>query len=99
MVALAKERGLRLRGHRSQPVSDTLLRGVEQVFAMERQHLDALAELCPAYDGYRALIDPLGEEIPDPYFGSRADVLDTFERLEEVCAMRAREWADSRGDG
>ncbi len=95
MVALAAQRGVALRRHRSRAVDKDLLTSVDLILGMEQVHLDAVIDLAPEYAEICELLDGNGTPIADPYFGSRADVREAFERIDVLCQKRAaelREW-------
>jgi protein-tyrosine phosphatase len=92
MIAIAAESGLRLRGHRAQPLTPALLEAATAVYAMEAEHLEASDALVPEATAERALFDPAGEPVDDPYFGDKAGVRAAFERLALHAEARAGEW-------
>lgn len=61
---VARERGLDLEGHRSQPVTRELLEWADQVLCMTHSHRQALRQRYPELAHHLHL---LGSEIPDPY--------------------------------
>jgi protein-tyrosine phosphatase len=92
MVSIAAEIGIRLKGHRAQPLTDLQLQQATVVYAMEPAHLEACAAL-PGWDGTEGdLLDPQGLPVDDPYFGDKAGVRAAFEHLVAVCDARADEW-------
>jgi protein-tyrosine phosphatase len=101
MVVLARDRGVKLRAHRAQALKEAQLASTDLIFAMEKSHLEALERGFPDWPGQAELLDPLGTEILDPYFGSKADVRAAFERIEAVCVERAHRFyarcVNSRG--
>lgn len=62
-------RGYDLSAFRCRQIGEADFREFDQIFAMDRSNLEALAELCPPpMRGKLALFIP-GGEVPDPYFG------------------------------
>jgi len=67
----ARELGAELRGYRSKPVTETLLKQASHIFCMTGQHLQLLETQYPEFrDKYRMLAP---RDIPDPYGGSLND--------------------------
>ena len=92
MVAIAREVGVTLKRHRAQQVTDAMLSRATVVYAMTSEHLDACADLPGWDDGLGQLLDPAGRDVEDPYFGDKSGVRAVFERLAELCELRAEEW-------
>lgn len=93
MVAIAAERGIKLRSLRSQPLTPELLHGCDAVYGMEPAHVEAALAMLDGEPGPEvALIDPDGSAISDPYFGDKAGVRRAFEQLAAVAERRAQEW-------
>jgi protein-tyrosine phosphatase len=71
-VAAAAERGARIDGHRSRPLSPDLLRHADVILCMTRSHLRQVREALACVAGCVSLLDEEGE-IPDP-IGAGLDV-------------------------
>lgn len=73
-IALMAERGLDIRAHRSQPVTEALLQQADLVLCMETDHVKSLVKAFPAYQQkiytIRQMVDKRGS-VRDPYGGSR----------------------------
>lgn len=69
--------GADLSGHRAQPVTESLVRSAEIIYAMSADHARALAALFP---GAAPRIRALSPAIPDPYGGDEA--------AYEACILR-----------
>jgi protein-tyrosine-phosphatase len=93
----ARSRGESLEGHASQPLSETLLEGVELILAMTPAHLDHVKPLARARGISTALLTDYaqadsgekeegeeGEGIPDPFGGEDARYADTWDTLEPL---------------
>lgn len=94
---LAK-RGYQLgRRWRSRPLPVDELGHFDLVLAMEQEHLQALRELCPAerHPRLRLFLDcvpgRVGEEVPDPYFGSEQGFEHVLDLLELGAAALRRD--------
>ena len=70
-VEVMDEMGLNVRSHASKPVTVTMVEEAEIVFVMTNWHREVLEEWIPEHSGKVKLLDPGGEEIPDPLGGSR----------------------------
>ncbi|MHC4608206.1 MAG: L-threonylcarbamoyladenylate synthase [Planctomycetota bacterium] len=79
-VAAMEKRGLNVRGHRSRPVTISMVEDADRVYAMTNWHRRVLTEWMPDMAARIELLDPGGEEIADP-FGSGNEVY-------EECAKR-----------
>lgn len=87
-LAAAAEAGVELGAHQARSVSAEMIEGADLVYAMTRSQVERLARLGPEAAGRVALLDPSGEDIPDPY---GAD-LDTYRRVRDrvIAAIEAR---------
>jgi protein-tyrosine-phosphatase len=86
---LAKERGLDLSGHRSRPLDEAEVQRADWVFAMSRNHLADVLDLCPEAEGKTFLVSHLspseslrGEDIADPFGGDLKDYRDMMHDLD-----------------
>lgn len=68
---------LSLDAHRSQRVSEALVRGATRIFCMERSHAQQVLAFFPHRVRDVALIDPEGRDVPDPV----AEPLEAYRRL------------------
>jgi len=86
--------GLTLSEHRSRLLDERTLAGADRVYALTHAHLEALAQRAELAPGARLeLLDPHGEDIPDPMGGERSDYVAAAERITRAIAARADEWA------
>lgn len=74
--------------HEAQTVSDELLQKADAVYCMGKTHMFVLSSLRPEFKEKIHLLDPDGEDVPDPYGG----ILDTYEK----CASRIEALIDKR---
>lgn len=88
-VALLAERGLDLSDHRSSPVTQAHLESCDLLLGMTASHLAPLAALAPP-DARVELFDPDGDEVPDPFGGSRATYAACAAALTAMARARAR---------
>ncbi|WP_344972678.1 low molecular weight protein-tyrosine-phosphatase [Streptosporangium fragile] len=75
---------------------------VDLVLAMDRENLRALRRLAPDGADVRLFrsFDPAapeGAEVPDPYYGDRADFAEVLEMVEAAAAGLAKHLADRLG--
>lgn len=90
ILALAREVGASLRGVRSSPLEDQLVEDATWIWGMDAGHIDELQKRYPDTKNI-GLFDPAGEQVLDPYFGSKADVRLAFEKIAEIAEARALE--------
>jgi len=90
-VAAMAERGIDLRGHRSQPMTVDGLRAADYIWVMTRGHQREAERLAPEAADRVALIDPSGDDVADPIGGDLEAYRACARRLEEAVAERLRE--------
>ena len=82
--------------HRARPITEQMIERADRVYVMTRAHLDGLARLGTGVGERAALLDPSGEDIPDPYGGD----LDAYRRVRDrvVAAIEERreDWRAGR---
>ena len=86
-VTAMRRRGLDLTGHRSQPVNDQSLAGVDLILTMTERHKDAIRMPWPHLaDRLFTLGEYAGtrEDVPDPFGGSLEEYEATASRLEAL---------------
>ena len=66
-LAAAAEMGLDLGAHRARSVSAEMIEGADRIYVMTRAQQDGVTRLAARVGGRAALLDPAGEDIPDPY--------------------------------
>ncbi len=89
LEAMAR-RNLELGSHRSQPLAHELLETCDLVLCMTESHLAAVLEASSALGGPAVeLFDPDGEEVLDPYGGSREVYAQCAQQLESMAQRRA----------
>lgn len=92
-VEAVAARGLDLGGHASRPAVPEALAELDVVYGLTRAHVEALrALLPPRRAGIVELLDPEGEDVPDPIGGSAAVYRHCADHLAELVARRAETW-------
>jgi len=90
-AAVMAERGIDIRGHRSQPITVDALLASDYIWVMSRSHRDTVVRLAPEVAARVALMDPAGSDIADP-IGGDLDVYRACARhLEQAVAARILE--------
>ncbi|WP_165249737.1 Sua5/YciO/YrdC/YwlC family protein [Paludisphaera soli] len=90
-VEVLRTMGGTLEQHRSRPVSVELLRQADRVFAMTLDHLDALLAAAPESAPHAFLLDPDGDDVPDPIGSDQPTYRRTAEAIERMLARRLDE--------
>ncbi len=88
-VELLKPRSIDLSDHRSQPADETLLQQSDRIYCLTRDHRNLLSERTSQK---AQLLDPHGEDIPDPIGGGRAVYAACAEKIEACLRERMQEW-------
>lgn len=95
-LVVAAEEGVDLGAHRARPTTEQMIERADRVYVMTRAQLDGLACLGTGVGERAALLDPSGEDIPDPYGGD----LDAYRRVRDrvVAAIEERreDWRAGR---
>ena len=78
-LVVAAEEGVDLVAHRARPITAEMIERADRVYVMTRVQLDGLARLGAGVGERAALLDPSGEDIPDPYGGD----LDAYRRVRD----------------
>ncbi|MEM1184557.1 MAG: Sua5/YciO/YrdC/YwlC family protein [Planctomycetota bacterium] len=89
-VVAVEALGYELADHRSQPVTEGLVKGAETIYTMTDDHRRALLSLDPTLEDRVERLDPEGD-IPDPIGGSLALYEKTARRIEEAIRRRLLE--------
>jgi protein-tyrosine-phosphatase len=91
VAAVIAELGASLRGIRAAQIDDAALTRADIVWVMEETHREEILKQYPGYADKISLLDHGELDVPDPYFGSKADVRRTVEHINESCAEHARQ--------
>ncbi|MFN0009657.1 MAG: Sua5/YciO/YrdC/YwlC family protein, partial [Planctomycetota bacterium] len=93
-VAVMKELGVDLTGHRSRAAQSRDLLAFDKIYCMTRGHQEALAfVLPPGKTQHIELLDPQGRDVPDPIGGTRDDYSQALTRIRAAIELRLPEWA------
>ncbi len=93
-VAVLKEDRIDLSDHRSRPAISSDVARLDRVYCMTQAHREALAlALPPGKDAHIELVDPNGEDIPDPIGGSKEDYRRAARQIENSLRARLETWA------
>jgi tRNA threonylcarbamoyl adenosine modification protein (Sua5/YciO/YrdC/YwlC family) len=89
-VTLMREQELALDDHRAQPLTEQLLRQVDLVLAMTRNHQLAIAQAYPDAASKTELLMPGGEDVADPIGGPLEVYRTCATQISEAVAHRAK---------
>lgn len=98
-LEVAAEVGVDLSFHRARPVSRSMVEGADRIYVMTRSQFEALAHMGAELGDRVALLDPTGEDIPDPYGGDGAVYRRVRQRIVAAIEARLGEWRGSAPGG
>lgn len=78
-------------GKRSRTLTRELVTHADAIFGMTRSHVRAILSLTSDAKGKVELLDPDGEDIPDPIGGDQAVYTQAAERIRRVIQRRIKE--------
>lgn len=90
-LAALEELGISHRLGGSKPLSRRLLAEADRIYVMTRGHLHALRSIDPGAAAKAELLDPDGEDVPDPIGMSQHVYTETAQHLRELIERRLRE--------
>jgi protein-tyrosine phosphatase len=90
---LVAEMGLSLADHRSQPLSDQMLKHADLLLAMTRSHLQAMAQASPDAHAKVDLLMPDGSDLADPIGGPMEVYRLCYQQIDQAVTQRAKEIA------
>lgn len=94
-VTLMREHGISIEEHRSQPLTDQLLRHADLVLTMTRGHLQAIVQSSPEWAAKTAPLMPDGQDVADP-IGAPVEVYRTCAvQISEGVAYHAKRIAET----
>jgi protein-tyrosine phosphatase len=102
-VSAASARGYDLSRIRARQVTAADFARFQWILAMDKSNLRALASIAPhPYSGHLGLLMDLAQgaavrEVPDPYFGARAQFDEVVRLVEAACTALASRLAGHRG--
>lgn len=97
-VEALRAMGIEMGAHRSTPLTRALVSRADAIYAMTAAHLDAVVRLAPEARDRVFLLDPGGEDIPDPIGGPRSLYDETAARLKRAIDARLDELSGREGD-
>lgn len=77
--------------HRSTPLDESLLARADHVFGLTRSHVRAIEADVPALRGKAQVLDPGGDDVPDPIGGPESVYRETAAALRAMIAARLEE--------
>jgi protein-tyrosine phosphatase len=87
------ERDIPLGDHRSTPVLEALAADQDRVYCMTASHRDALLSMLPQGASPNVeLLDPEGEDVPDPFGGSLELYRQTADAISRMVDARMADW-------
>jgi protein-tyrosine phosphatase len=93
-VDVLAEDGIDLAGHGARTATLEEVMRLDRVYGMTRSHVDELRRLLPpGKDKHVQMLDPEGEDIPDPIGGGRAEYVSAAKRIRTAIEARLDEWA------
>ena len=95
-LAVAAEAGVDLAAHRARPVTREMVEGADRIYVMTRSQAEALACMGSPGGNRAALLDPAGEDIPDPYGQDLDAYRGARDRITAAVEARATEWMAGR---
>jgi protein-tyrosine phosphatase len=87
-VEILRSMGGSLDRHRSRSVTPELVHQADCIFAMTIDHLDALLNAVPGAQPRAFLLDPEGNDVPDPIGADQPTYRRTAEAIEKMLARR-----------
>ena len=89
-ISVCQEHGLSLGGHRSQPLTTTLVAASNRIYTMSRVDAQLLAHIVP--DAAEKIASLAEHDISDPYGGDIRRYEACFNELEAAIRARLPEW-------
>ncbi|MGL6193510.1 MAG: L-threonylcarbamoyladenylate synthase [Thermoguttaceae bacterium] len=84
-------RGMSLADHLSQPISETLVKFADQIFALTRNHRGAILSQWPSADTRLAVLRTDGGDVDDPFGGSMSVYEKCANQIEDEIVKRLDE--------
>ena len=81
--------------HRSQPLTETLLRFADQIYVLARNHREAILSFWPRVDMRLQVLRPDGGDVADPIGGNYDVYLQCASEIENAVAARIEAIADA----
>ena len=90
-IEVMAERGIDIRGRRSRPITVDALLAADYIWVMTRGHKEAVLKFAPEVAGRVDLVDPTGQEVPDPMGGDLERYRACARHLDRALADRLAE--------
>ena len=87
-IEIVRSMGGSLDRHRSRRLTNELVHQADCLFAMTRDHLDALLDAAPDAQPRAFLLDPDGDDVPDPIGADHPTYRRTAESIERFLIQR-----------
>jgi len=95
-VEALAERDIPLDDHRSTPALEALVAEQDRVYCMTASHREALLSMLPPGAADRVeLLDPEGEDVPDPFGGSLEVYRQTADAISRMVDARLSDWVSA----
>ncbi|HUU60902.1 MAG TPA: low molecular weight phosphatase family protein [Acidimicrobiia bacterium] len=95
-LAVAAEVGVDLGGHRARQATREMVERADYVYVMTRSQGEALARMGSPGGDRVTLLDPAGEDIPDPYGEDPSAYRRVRDRIRAAVEVRLGEWPAGR---
>ncbi len=93
-IEVLAEDGVDLADHRARTATLEEVLRLDRVYGMTRSHVDELRRLLPpGKDKHVQMLDPLGDDIPDPIGGGRAEYVSAAKLIRTAIEARLDDWA------
>jgi protein-tyrosine phosphatase len=89
-IEACRKRGIDISSHRPAILDEQIVRPADYVFAMARQHLEAVRGIAPAHGGQAMMLDPEGD-VADPVGGTLEEYEAVADRIAKSLAQRLEE--------
>ncbi|MBL0869940.1 MAG: Sua5/YciO/YrdC/YwlC family protein [Phycisphaerales bacterium] len=92
-VRAVRERGYTPAGASSKLLTRQMIREADAIYTMTRSHLSGVLRMDPEARGKASLLDPAGQDVPDPVGGPQSLYSSLAVKLEEMIRVRLKEIA------
>lgn len=82
IITIMEQEDIDVRGHTSQPLYPALLEKADIIYTMDASHTEFIRGLDPAFLEKTELLDPDGQDIPDPYQKPFKDYMHALARIK-----------------
>lgn len=92
-VRAVRERGYTPTGSSSKLLTKQMIREADAIYTMTRSHLSGILRMDPDAKDRASLLDPTGQDVPDPVGGPQSLYSSLAVKLEEMIRVRLKEIA------